>query len=185
MSAIRLLDFAHDAAAHDGAAAVLVAAFAGISPAWPDHAAGSAAIATYLADDLLAYGAYVDDTLVAWIGALPQYDGHAWELHPLAVIPKFQRKGIGRSLIETLETALIGRGVSTIFVWSDDETGTTSLGGQSLYPEPLTVLPSLVSSPHHAGGFYRRCGYALAGVIPDANGCGKHDFLYTKRLIEP
>ena len=37
-------------------------------------------------------------------------------------------------------------------------------------------------SGSHATGFYRRMGYTVIGVIPDANGKGKPDILMAKRL---
>lgn len=173
-----------DAADSDAAATILVAAFAGISPAWCDLAAAQASLACYRSEPYIAYGAFVGDTLVGWIGAMPQYDGNTWELHPLAVQPAHQCQGVGRALVAHFCAALAAAGTSTLIVWCDDEAGTTSLFGQSLFPDPLGALKTLQSSPRHAGGFYLRCGFALSGVIPDANGRGMHDFLYTRRLTD-
>ena len=160
------------------AAAILVAACAGISPAWPTHAAAVASIQEYCAEPYVAFGMYEDETLLGWIGAMPQYGGHTWELHPLAVVPHRQRTGIGTRLVAALRDTLAQAGAQTLIVWCDDEAQTTTLGGKQLFPQPLQHLETLVSSERHAGGFYLRCGFALAGVIPDANGSGKHDFLY-------
>ena len=35
---------------------------------------------------------------VGWIGGIEQYDGMVYELHPLAVMPSVQRRGIGTTL---------------------------------------------------------------------------------------
>ncbi|MCC6568424.1 MAG: GNAT family N-acetyltransferase, partial [Anaerolineales bacterium] len=45
-----------------------------------------------------------DGNLLGFIGGIPQYDGHVWELHPLAVQPSQQGKGIGRALVEDFES---------------------------------------------------------------------------------
>src|SRR6185295_16511746 len=41
--------------------------------------------------------------LLGMIGGIPGYDGHVWELHPLAVRPSMQGQGIGRALVEDFE----------------------------------------------------------------------------------
>src|SRR6188474_1695537 len=41
--------------------------------------------------------------LLGIIGGIPGYDGHVWELHPLAVQPSLQGHGIGRALVEDFE----------------------------------------------------------------------------------
>jgi len=48
--------------------------------------------------------------VVGIIGAIPQYGVTGWELHPLAVLPQYQRKGIGTLLIETLEDEVASQG---------------------------------------------------------------------------
>ena len=42
-------------------------------------------------------------TVLGRIGGICQYDGHVWELHPLAVGRGHQRKGVGRALVADLE----------------------------------------------------------------------------------
>src|SRR4051812_1176014 len=42
-------------------------------------------------------------TVLGWIGGLPNYDGNVWELHPLVVQPDHQKQGIGRALVADFE----------------------------------------------------------------------------------
>jgi aminoglycoside 6'-N-acetyltransferase I len=123
-----------------------------------------------------------DDRPLGWVAAERQYDGHTWELHPLVVDPARQGEGFGRALVEALETAVRDRGATTLWVASDDETGLTSLFGHDLYPDPLAHLARIRDVSGHPFGFYQRLGFALVGVLPDANGLGKPDVFLAKRL---
>ena len=46
--------------------------------------------------------------VLGWIGALSEYEGNAWELHPLVVHPAHQGKGIVRALVLDLEVQAQG-----------------------------------------------------------------------------
>ena len=118
-----------------------------------------------------------------WISAISQYDGHSWELHPLVVAADYRGQGWGRALVEDLEHQIAQRGGGTIYVASDDEVGLTSLAGVDLYPDPLHHLAQIGNPGGHPYGFYQRLGFALVGVIPDANGFGKPDILLAKRIL--
>ncbi|MFN2459289.1 MAG: hypothetical protein ABR591_01150 [Candidatus Velthaea sp.] len=59
----------------------------------------------------------------------------------------------------------------------------TSLGGVDLYPNVLEHLAALEDRKSHPFGFYRRLGYAVVGVVPDAEGFGKPDILMAKRVV--
>lgn len=116
------------------------------------------------------------------IGALSMYEGNVWEVHPMAVRPDMTRQGIGRALMVALESRAADAGVSTLYLGSDDESGTTSIGGIDLYPDPLTHLQQIENRGGHPFGFYQKLGFVLSGVIPDANGFGKPDIFMTKRV---
>jgi len=45
----------------------------------------------------------MNGTVMGWVGAIPIYNGHVWEIHPLAVHPACLKRGIGRGLIEDIE----------------------------------------------------------------------------------
>jgi aminoglycoside 6'-N-acetyltransferase I len=66
------------------------------------------------------------------IGGIPQYDGHVWELHPLAVQPALQGHGVGRALVQDLEEQVRVRGGLTITLGTDDVDNMTSLSGEDL-----------------------------------------------------
>jgi len=105
-----------------------------------------------------------------------------WELHPLAVRPDCQRKGIGRALVNDLEERVRERGGLTIRVGTDDEDDMTTLGGVDLYPNVMERLAKIGNLKRHPYEFYQKVGFVIVGVIPDANGLGKPDILMTKRV---
>ena len=166
------------------AAEILVAAFRERAPqAWPTLERALQEVDEFAAEDRLCRAA-VDKSgrLLGWIGGIEAYAGHAWELHPLAVQPDYQGRGIGTQLALDLEQLVRARGAVTMFLGSDDETGQTSLGGADLYPDVLSNLASIRDLKRHAFGFYLKLGYVIVGAIPDANGIGKPDILMAKRI---
>ncbi len=122
--------------------------------------------------------------VLGWIGGIPAYDGHAWELHPLAVAVEFQGQGIGTQLVRDFELQVGARGAVTIFLGTDDENNMTSLGGVEIYPDVLTQLANIKNLSKHPYRFYQKLGFEIVGVIPDANGRGKPDILMAKRLLD-
>ena len=120
--------------------------------------------------------------VVGWVGGIPQYDGNAYELHPLAVKPEMQRRGIGRALVNDLETQARQRGAITLYLGADDVFGGTNLFGVDVYPNVLERTAAIRNLRAHPYEFYQKCGFAIAGIIPDANGFGKPDIIMAKRL---
>lgn len=175
---------ADDAAVHLAIAEMLVAAFAGTgTTAWPDVEAGLAEVREALDPERINRIA-VDDAgaVLGWIGGIPQYDGHVWELHPLVVAPAHQRQGVGQALVADLEAEARRRGGLTLWLGSDDENNRTSLGGIDLYPDVLAHLAALRDVSGHPLTFYQRVGFVVVGAMPDANGRGKPDIYMAKRL---
>ena len=126
----------------------------------------------------------IDDRgeVVGWIGGTPQYEGHVWELHPLVVKAEFRRQGIGRSLVMDLEAQARERGGITLWVGSDDENNLTTLSGIDLYPDVWEHIAKIRNLRGHPYEFYQSVGFAIVGVLPDANGWGKPDILMAKRI---
>ena len=123
-----------------------------------------------------------EGTVLGWIGGRPHYDGHVWELHPLIVRPEYRRQGIGRALVTDLEDRVRGRGALTLWLGTDDTEDQTTLSGVDLYPDPLDHLARIENLHGHPFEFYRRLGFVIVGVVPDANGWGKPDIFMAKRV---
>lgn len=133
-----------------------------------------------------AFAAIEDGKVVGWIGGLVEYRGNVWELHPLVVRVDSRLGGVGRALVAHLEDAAREAGVTTIMLGTDDEDGRTNLSRiDDLYaelPDILNNVFSLDAANPHPVDFYRKCGYTVVGVVPDANGYGKPDIFMSKRL---
>lgn len=120
--------------------------------------------------------------VLGWIGGIPEYDGNVWELHPLAVHPDFQGRGIGRALVAAFEAEVKARGGLTIQLGTDDEDGSTSLADTDLYVDTYRKMAELQNHTDHPVTFYQKLGYKLIGVMPDANGVGRPDLIMGKRV---
>lgn len=165
------------------AAELLVRCFAHVPSGWHTLEEGLEEVRESLGPDRVSRAA-VDENgdMLGWIGAIPSYQGHVWELHPLVVRPDRHRQGIGRALVADLEHLARERGVDTIFIGTDDEDGRTNLFGVDLYPDVLSWAARIEDVGEHPFAFYRKCGFVVVGIIPDANGFGKPDILMAKRV---
>ena len=183
---MRIVDLSvNDTAAKQQAAQILFDAFKENWPnAWPDLDAALAEVDESLGADHISRIALSEEgQVLGWIAGIREYDGQAWELHPLAVHPDFQGQGIGSQLVKDLEEQVRARGATTIYLGTDDENNMTSLGGANLFPNVLEKLSRIKNLRHHPFGFYQKLGFVVVGVIPDANGKGKPDILMAKSLL--
>ena len=110
------------------------------------------------------------------------YDGHVWELHPLAVTAAMRGQGVGRALVNDLEAIAKARGGLTLWLGTDDEDHQTSLAGVDLYPNVLEHVTAIKNLRRHPFEFYQKLGFVIVGVMPDANGLGKPDIFMAKRI---
>jgi aminoglycoside 6'-N-acetyltransferase I len=123
------------------------------------------------------------DNVLGWVGAIPMYRGRVWELHPLVVAKSNRRRGIGRALVEDLERLVAGRGAVTLWLGSDDENDETNLSGVDLYADvPGAIRGFTKIRGEHPCEFYLRLGFRVVGVMPDANGSGRPDIFFAKRV---
>jgi aminoglycoside 6'-N-acetyltransferase I len=151
--------------------------------AWSTHEAALREVEESLREGGISRVAIDDNgALVGWIAGMPEYEGYVWELHPLVVRPDRRGRGIGRALVHDFENEVRRRGGVTIYLGTDDEDFRTSVGGVDLYPDVLGALQDIRSGPHHPLAFYQKLGFAIIGIIPDANGIGKPDILMAKRV---
>jgi aminoglycoside 6'-N-acetyltransferase I len=166
------------------AAAMLVEGFREHwSDAWPDLEEALDEIRIVAQPDHICRVALDDDgTVLGWIGGLPEYDGHVWELHPMVVRLDRQGQGIGRALVADLETQVKARGGLTIRLGSDDMDGMTTLADTDLYTDLWDKIANIRNLKGHPYEFYQKCGYKIIGVLPDANGRGKPDIIMGKRI---
>ena len=153
------------------------------SEAWPTFEEAIKEVNEMLEAERICRAA-IDDrqNLLGIIGGIPTYDGHVWELHPLAVQPNLQGQGIGRALIEDFEEQVRQRGGLTITLGSDDEDNMTSLSNVNLFENTWEKIQNIRNLKGHPFEFYQKLGYVITGVVPDANGIGKPDIMMSKRL---
>lgn len=156
----------------------------GLSIGWPTFRDAMGEIQERVKPENVMLAAVEGDAVLGWGGILaPTYDGNVFELHPLVVRADRRKQGVGRAIVTALENEARKRGGLTIHLGSDDEKepGETSLANADLYDD----LPGKIRSfdpGTHPSGFYRKLGYRIIGVMPDANGIGKPDIFFGKRL---
>jgi len=180
---MQIVDAPDDTAVREQMAELLVIGFREHWDAWATTAEGLAEVEEVLAKGLVRVA--LDDggrRVLGWIGGLPGYDGHVWELHPLVVRPDQQRQGIGRALVSDFEQQVKQRGGLTITLGTDDEDDMTTLAGRDLYDNLWDSIAHIQNLKGHPYEFYQKLGYTITGVVPDANGRGKPDILMSKRI---
>jgi aminoglycoside 6'-N-acetyltransferase I len=150
--------------------------------AWPNLSAAQAEVARVMADGF-ARAVLDTDLLLGWVGGLPEYGGHVWELHPLVVRRTHRRRGIGRALVNAFESEAHARGALTITLGTDDRSGMTSLSGVHLYDDVPGHIARLCDlGQNHPFLFYRKLGFIVTGIMPDANGPGRPDIYMSKAV---
>ena len=153
---------------------------------WPNinEAAALRTVKECVEEGNICIGIVLGDRLIGWTGLRPMYE-KTWELHPLAIKPEFQGKGYGRILLGELEKAGKNKGLLGIVVGSDDETNKTSLSQKGINEENIyQEIKNIKNYANHPYEFYKKCGYIIVGIIPNANGFGKPDIWLWKDLTK-
>lgn len=139
-------------------------------------------VSNILSDERVALKAVYEEKLIGFTGAIPQYGITGWELHPLVVDKEYRGKGIGEKLVSFLEKEVLERGGITIYLGTDDEDGRTTLSNTDLFVDTFKKIEEIRNLKRHPFEFYKKIGYSIVGVIPDANGTGKPDIWMAKRI---
>jgi aminoglycoside 6'-N-acetyltransferase I len=149
---------------------------------WPTLELAREEVATVLREGFAR--ALVDESsLLGWVGGLPEYAGRVWELHPMVVRREYRRRGNGRALVEAFEVEACRRGALTATLGTDDDSGMTSMADVDVYADVARHIAGLRDLGRgHPFLFYRKLGYVVTGVLPDANGRGRPDIFMSKRL---
>ncbi|MCL1987975.1 MAG: GNAT family N-acetyltransferase [Firmicutes bacterium] len=134
------------------------------------------------ADGNICLGIKLADQLIGWVGLRPAYK-FTWELHPLVLAIEHHGKGYGTILMTELEKLAKSKGITGIYVGSDDETAKTSLSqvditSQNIFHEMATIK----NYDKHPYEFYQKCGYFIVGIVPNANGKHKPDIMLWKDI---
>lgn len=170
------------------AAQLLVHHFGGLPGGYHDLATALAEVRESLEPGRVSRVAVEDAAagprLIGWIGGIPRYP-EAWELHPLVVDPAHQGRGVGRALVADLEREVARRGGRVLYVGTDDARGETALARIPLGPGVLRAAAAVTDLGRHPAAFYRRLGFEVVGILPDANGPGRPDIFMAKRLAAP
>ncbi len=184
MPGVKIVDLRPDDDERIGQVAQLLFEAFAYLPDWPptlDHARDE--VRASFAPNRISRVALDDNgSAVGWVGGIETYDGYVYELHPLAVKPSEQRRGIGTALVRDFEEQARQRGALTVYLGTDDEFGGTTLYGADVYPNVLEHIARIRNLKNHPYEFYEKCGYVLVGILPDANGFGKPDIFMAKRV---
>jgi aminoglycoside 6'-N-acetyltransferase I len=172
---------AQDAAFLDALAELTFHAFRRHAPDWlPTLAAAREEVVESLQPGRQSF-AIVDAATapVGWIAVEPQ-GRSVWEIHPIVVRVADQGKGHGRALLAHVEQLARAQGILTLFASTSDEVGATSLAGVDLFADPVSAMAGARWQQSHACEFWRRVGFTLVGVLPDAEGPGKPSIHFAK-----
>jgi aminoglycoside 6'-N-acetyltransferase I len=85
--------------------------------------------------------------------------------------------------VRCFESEASRRGGLTATLGADDVSDMTSLSRVDLYLDiPLYIKEIRDLGRQHRFLFYRKLGYSVTGVLPDANGAERPDIFMSKRL---
>lgn len=173
---------AEDERAIDEVASLLVRSFRVVSPNWvPTLERAREVVVEALAPGYINRALVLAGRIVGWVGARHDY-GAVWELNPLAVDESSRGRGIGRALVDEVVGLVDEQGGLTLLLGTSDEADLTNLAGRDLFRDPLAILQIIEAPRAHPLGFWLKVGFAVVGVVPDAEGIGKPTILLAKPI---
>jgi aminoglycoside 6'-N-acetyltransferase I len=130
----------------------------------------------------ICIGIKLENKLIGWAGLRPMYE-KTWELHPMVIKKEFQGKKYGKILLNEIEIMAYKNGIIGIVAGSDDETNSTSLSEKEINCENIfEEIKNIKNYKNHPFEFYKKCGYIIIGIIPNANGQNKPDIWLWKDI---
>jgi len=152
---------------------------------WPDldKETATEAVAESIADENICIGLKINDELIGWGCLCPDYWGKTWELHPFAILTKCQGKGYGQMLMNEIEKLAREKGAIGIILGSGDEKKLTSLSEGEITEENIfEKIRGIKNIGNHPYEFYKKCGFMIYGVIPNAYGLNMSSILMWKDI---
>lgn len=167
------------------AAEILFDVFSEISPeSWPTLQKAKEDVIECIEGENICIGILINNELIGWIGLREMYK-KTWELHPMVIKKTHHNMGFGKILINEIERKAKERDLEGIVLGTDDETYRTSLSMIELNNENiLQEIKNIRNLENHPYEFYKKCGYCIIGVIPNANGKNKPDILMWKNIMD-
>ncbi len=149
---------------------------------WPDLESSLKEVRECCAAPNICIGICERGEMLGWVGLRPMY-AKTWELHPLVVSSRHQKGGLGRMLVAELEERARALGIIGIVLGTDDEQDQTSLSKIDIDSENIfREIAGIKNLSRHPFEFYKKCGYIIVGIIPNANGYRKPDIWMWKGL---
>jgi len=152
---------------------------------WPDLDEETAieTVNESIADENICIGIKINNELIGWGCLCPDYWDKTWELHPFAISTKFQGKGYGQMLMGKIEKLAQEKGAIGIILGSGDEGKLTSLSEKEINEENIfEEIKNIKNNKNHPYEFYKKCGFIIIGIVPDAYGSGKTDIIMWKKI---
>jgi len=162
---------------------LLIEAFSGIGM-WPDldEKEAEETVNECIEDGKICIGIKKEEELIGWIGLREMYE-KTWELHPMAISTKYKGKGYGKILLTELENIAYEKGIIGIMAGSDDQNFKTSLSDKDITENNIfEEIKNIKNYDNHPYEFYKKCGYSIVGIIPNANGVNKPDIWLWKDI---
>ncbi len=164
------------------AARILATAYGDGASPWPNVRSAMGEVEACVDLPNVCVGLCEGERLLGWVGLRPMYE-KTWELHPLAVALEEQRKGFGTLLVREIEREAAARNLAGIALGADDDRFRTSLSRTDIDESNIfDELKNIRNLEGHPYEFYRKCGYMIVGMIPNANGKRKPDIWLWKAL---
>jgi len=152
---------------------------------WPDLDEKEAieTVKELIVEENICIGLKINNELIGWGCLRSEYWGKTWELHPFAISTKFQGKGYGQILMGEIEIMAQEKGAIGIILGSGDEEKLTSLSEKEINEENIfEEIKNIKNIKNHPYEFYKKCGFMIYGVIPNAYGVNKSSILMWKDI---